>query len=91
MQCFAQGMQCRTLSLMLNEDGDIGAAKRDVAAEEDAPAIAHRLVLVYAGQQMEEGRMLDVDMSLLGEAMLKPHPFALLDLSYNALGDDGAV
>jgi len=38
-----------------------------------------------SGSKLAEGRMLDVDMTLLSEALLQVHPFALLDLSYNEI------
>ena len=44
--------------------------------------------LKCSGRTLAEGRMLDVDMQLLGEAMLRPHPFERLDLSFNELGSE---
>ena len=64
--------------------------KNILDAYEAAASMEEGAELKCSGRKLEEGRMLDVDMSLLGEAMLKPHPFALLDLSYNELGDGAA-
>ena len=44
--------------------------------------------LKCSGRTLAEGRMLDVDMKLLSEAMLKAHPFERLDLSFNELGGE---
>ena len=44
-----------------------------------------------SGSKLAEGRMLDVDMTLLSEALLQAHPFALLDLSYNEIASGSAA
>ena len=59
-----------------------------IDAYEQAVGVETGVELKCHGNQLAEGRMLDVDLKLLAEAMLQPHPFDRLEISYNELGSE---
>ena len=69
-------------------DANLRPRKNIIEAYEEAASqgVETGLELKCSGRTLAEGRMLDVDMKLLAEAMLKAHPFERLDLSFNELG-----
>ena len=71
-------------------DANLRPRKNIIEAYEEAASqgVETGLELKCSGRMLGEGRMLDVDMKLLAEAMLKAHPFERLDLSFNELGSE---
>ena len=71
-------------------DANLRPRKSIIEAYEEAASqgVETGVELKCSGRTLAEGRMLDVDMKLLSEAMLKAHPFERLDLSFNELGGE---